>query len=38
MQGLTLTAQQIKAARGALGWSVQELAESAEVGSATISR
>ncbi len=38
MQGLTLIAQQIKAVRGALGWSVQELSESAEVGSATISR
>lgn len=33
-----LTAQQIKAARGALGWSVQDLAARAGVGSATISR
>lgn len=38
MQGSELTAQQIKAARGALGWSVQELADRAGVGTATISR
>lgn len=38
MQGLGLTAQQIKAARGALGWSVQDLADRTGVGTATISR
>lgn len=38
MQGPALTAQQIKAARGALGWSVQDLADRTGVGTATISR
>lgn len=38
MQGQGLTARQIKAARGALGWSVQDLAERTGVGTATISR
>jgi transcriptional regulator with XRE-family HTH domain len=38
MQGQVLTAQQIRAARGALGWSVRELAERTGVGTATISR
>jgi len=38
MQGEGLTAQQIKAARGALGWSVQDLADRTGVGTATISR
>ena len=38
MQGLPLTAQQIRAARGALGWSVHELADRSGVGTATISR
>lgn len=38
MQGESLTAQQIKAARGALGWSVQDLADRTGVGTATISR
>ncbi|MBO6768973.1 MAG: helix-turn-helix transcriptional regulator [Erythrobacter sp.] len=35
---MELTAQQIKAARGALGWSVQDLADRTGVGTATISR
>jgi transcriptional regulator with XRE-family HTH domain len=38
MQVRNLTAQQIKAARGALGWSVQDLSDRAGVGTATISR
>ncbi len=38
MQEQGLTAQQIKAARGALGWSVQDLADRTGVGTATISR
>ena len=38
MQDQVLTAHQIKAARGALGWSVQDLADRAGVGTATISR
>lgn len=38
MQGLTLTAQQIKAARAALGWSVEDLADRSGVGTATIFR
>ncbi|WP_223072758.1 helix-turn-helix transcriptional regulator [Erythrobacter sp. SCSIO 43205] len=38
MQEPGLTAQQIKAARGALGWSVQDLADRTGVGTATISR
>lgn len=38
MQDRRLTAQQLKAARGALGWSVQELAGRTGVGTATISR
>ncbi|KUO49465.1 MAG: hypothetical protein APF78_07660 [Sphingomonadales bacterium BRH_c3] len=38
MQGEGLTAQQIKAARGALGWSVKDLADRTGVGTATISR
>lgn len=38
MQDRVLTAQQIKAARGALGWSVQDLADRTGVGTATISR
>lgn len=38
MQDKDLTAHQIKAARGALGWSVQDLADRAGVGTATISR
>ena len=33
-----MTGQQIKAARGALGWSVQDLADRTGVGTATISR
>ncbi|WP_421991871.1 helix-turn-helix domain-containing protein [Qipengyuania sp.] len=38
MQGPGLIAQQIKAARGALGWSVQDLADRTGVGTATLSR
>ena len=38
MQVRNLTAQQIKAARGALGWSVQDLSDKTGVGTATISR
>jgi transcriptional regulator with XRE-family HTH domain len=38
MQDQVLTAQQIRAARGALGWSVRELADRTGVGTATISR
>ncbi len=38
MQDQVLTAQQIRAARGALGWSVRELADLTGVGTATISR
>ncbi len=38
MQVQGLTAHQIKAARGALGWSVQDLADRTGVGTATISR
>ncbi len=33
-----MTAKQIKVARGALGWSVQDLADRTGVGIATISR
>lgn len=38
MQGQGLSGQQIKAARGALGWTVQDLADKSGVGTATISR
>ena len=38
MQEPSLTGQQIRAARSALGWSVRELAERTGVGSATIVR
>ena len=38
MQVQFITGSQIRAARGALGWSVQELAESTGVGTATIVR
>ena len=38
MQDQELTGQQIKAARGALGWSVQDLSDRTGVGTATISR
>lgn len=38
MQDQGLTAQQIKAARAANGWSVQDLAEKTGVGTATIFR
>jgi transcriptional regulator with XRE-family HTH domain len=38
MQAEELTGQQIRAARGALNWSVQQLADKTGVGSATIVR
>lgn len=38
MQARELTGQQIRAARGALNWSVQKLADVAGVGTATIVR
>ena len=38
MQALQITAVQLRAARGALGWSVLDLAKIADVGSATIVR
>lgn len=33
-----ITAEQIKAARAALGWSIKEIAESTGIGSATLKR
>ena len=38
MQGHKLTGTQIRAARGALNWSVQKLSDDSGVGSATIVR
>ncbi len=38
MQGVMITAEQIKAARAALGWSVTELSLRSGVGTATIKR
>ncbi|TCP41259.1 helix-turn-helix domain-containing protein [Rhodovulum marinum] len=38
MQDVPLTGRQIRAARGALNWSVQELADRTGVGTATIVR
>ncbi|WP_404830286.1 helix-turn-helix domain-containing protein [Sedimentimonas flavescens] len=38
MQDCKITGTQIRAARGALGWSVQDLADRTRVGTATIVR
>jgi transcriptional regulator with XRE-family HTH domain len=38
MQGHLITGTQIRAARGALNWSVKQLADRAGVGTATIAR
>ncbi|WP_366932472.1 helix-turn-helix transcriptional regulator [Mesorhizobium sp.] len=36
LERMTITAGQLRAARGLIGWSQQDLAEKAEVGRATI--
>lgn len=38
MQGIMITAEQLRAARSALGWSVVELSARSGVGTATIKR